>query len=102
MEIEEIDIGDMEYPENLRNIQDPPKRLYLLGNKKLLYEKGIAIVGSRDCTEEGKSNARYFAANIANAGFTIISGMAKGIDAAAHSRSIRSKRKYNCCSRKRT
>lgn len=85
MEIEEIDIQDVAYPKQLRKIKNPPKKLYVLGNKDILNNKGIAIVGSRDCTEEGKKNARLFAINIAKEGFVVISGMAKGIDAAAHS-----------------
>ncbi|MDE5830943.1 MAG: DNA-processing protein DprA [Clostridia bacterium] len=84
MKIQEIDINDKDYPERLKKIKNPPKKLYVLGNKKILKNKGIAIVGSRDCTNDGVKNARLFAANIARAGFTVISGMAKGIDAAAH------------------
>ena len=90
MKIEEIDIKSKYFPEKLKHIKKPPKSLYLIGNKELLYKKGIAIVGSRNCTEEGIKNARIFATNIAKEGFVIISGMAKGIDTVAHSRSIRS------------
>ena len=90
MNIEEIGIEDKAYPIGLRNIKNPPKKIYVLGDKSILNQKGIAIVGSRDCTEEGAKNARLFSANIANSGFTIISGMAKGIDASAHMRSVRS------------
>lgn len=96
MEIEEINFDDKSYPNNLRNIKSPPKKLYTLGNKELLNTKGIAIVGSRNCTKEGAKNARFFAANIAEAGFTVISGMAKGIDASAHSGALEVKRQYNC------
>lgn len=84
MKVEEIDIENSEYPEKLRKTKNAPKKLYILGNKKLLNTEAIAIVGSRDCTEEGKRNARMFSANIANAGFTVVSGMAKGIDREAH------------------
>jgi len=84
MEIEEITINSINYPEKLRKIKRPPQKLYILGNKEILKNDGIAIVGSRDCTIEGKRKARFFAANIAKAGFIIISGMAKGIDASAH------------------
>lgn len=91
MKIFEIGIDDNDYPIRLRNIKKPPKKIYVIGNKKNLNSKGIAIVGSRDCTKEGLKNSRFFSANIAKAGFTIISGMAKGIDAAAHSRSYGSK-----------
>ena len=86
MQVEEIKFEDIAYPKRLRQIKNPPKKLYLLGNKEILNEKGIAIIGSRDCTKEGETNAKIFGANIAKAGFTVISGMAKGIDAAAHSR----------------
>lgn len=84
MEIEEITINSRNYPEKLRKIKRPPQKLYVLGNKEILRNDGIAIVGSRDCTKDGKRSARLFAANIAKAGFTIISGMAKGIDVSAH------------------
>lgn len=89
MKIQEINFDDKDYPARLRNIKDPPKKIYVIGNKEILNLKGIAIIGSRDCTYEGLKNARFFSANIAKEGFTIISGMAKGIDAAAHSRSNR-------------
>lgn len=87
MKIEEIGIDSKDYPMRLKQIKNPPKKIYVLGNKEILNQNGIAIVGSRDCTKEGVKNARLFAANLAMDGFTIISGMAKGIDAAAHSRS---------------
>ena len=100
MQIEEIEFGDRAYPKRLRQIKNPPKKLYLLGNKEILNEKGIAIVGSRDSTKEGETNAKIFGANIAKAGFTVISGMAKGIDAAAHIGALKANRKNNCSSRK--
>lgn len=84
MKIQEINISDKEYPKKLRSINNPPKKLYVLGNKDILNDNGIAIVGSRDCTKDGIKNAIMFAANIAKEGFAVISGMAKGIDAAAH------------------
>lgn len=87
MNIQEIKYSDTDYPMRLRNIKNPPEKIYVIGNKEILNDKGIAIVGSRNCTSEGLKNARLFSANIAKEGFTIISGMAKGIDAAAHSRS---------------
>lgn len=90
MNIEEIGIDDEDYPIRLRNIKRPPQKIYVIGDKSILNQKGIAVVGSRDCTEVGAKNARLFSVNIANSGFIIISGMAKGIDAAAHLRSNRS------------
>ena len=65
MEIEEIKFDDKDYPMRLRNIKKAPKQIYVIGNKEILNDKGIAIVGSRDCTEEGLKNARLFSANIA-------------------------------------
>ena len=90
MKIEEIEFSDNDYPDKLRKIKNPPKKLYVIGNKTILNEYGIAIIGSRSCTTEGEKNAIYFSSNIAMAGYTVISGMAKGIDTAAHFRSIRS------------
>lgn len=96
MKVEEIEIGDIDYPIRLRRIKQPPKKLYVIGDTKVLNQKGIAIVGSRDCTEQGAKNAKLFAANIAMEGFTVISGMAKGIDASAHIGALNVKRKNNC------
>ena len=57
MQIEKISINEKEYPQQLKNIYDPPQYLYVLGNKKILNQKGIAIVGSRKCTNYGKEMA---------------------------------------------
>lgn len=83
-----IDIDDREYPEQLRKIKNPPKQLYVKGNIELLSTKGIAIIGSRKCTEYGKKMARKFAKELSLEGFTIISGMAIGVDSFAHIGSI--------------
>ena len=91
MQIQEINYDDKDYPARLRNIKNPPEKIYAIGNKDILNDKGIAIIGSRNCTNDGLKNARFFSANIAKEGLIIISGMAKGIDSAAHSRSNRSK-----------
>lgn len=79
-----ININDYIYPEQLRNIKKPPKQLYLEGNIELLNTKGIAIIGSRVCTKYGEKMAKKFAKNLCAQGFTIISGLAKGIDSFAH------------------
>ena len=84
MKIQEIKIEDEDYPIRLKMIKNPPQKLYVIGNKKILNQEGIAMIGSRNCSQEGVRNARLFAVNIAKAGFTIISGMARGIDASAH------------------
>ena len=75
---------DGAYPELLRQIDDPPALLYASGDINLLQEPQIAIVGSRHCTPGGAQNAYDFSAQLAAAGFTITSGMAVGIDSAAH------------------
>ena len=102
MEVKEIKFDDKVYPKRLKLIENAPKKIYVLGNDELLNCDGIAIVGSRDCTKEGAKNAKMFAANIANAGFTIVSGMAKGIDTEAHRGALEVKRKNYCGSWKWT
>ena len=73
-----------EYPDRLRNIINQPEGLYVLGQLPEKGEKIVAIVGARECSYYGESAARYFAGQLADAGVGIISGMARGIDAAAH------------------
>ena len=69
----------------LKEIYDPPKILYTVGNKKLLEDENcIAIVGCRKHTAYGEKAANYFSYNLAKQGFTIISGLARGIDSLAH------------------
>lgn len=79
-----ISIKDNDYPEILKNIPNPPKQLYVLGNEKILNEKSIAIIGSRVCTDEGAKIAEKFAKELSKNGICIVSGMALGIDTAAH------------------
>ncbi len=86
-----IDIEDRGYPDQLRKIHNPPKQLYLKGNKKLLNTIGIAIIGSRSCTKYGEKMAIKFSKELSLYGLTIISGMAKGIDSFAHIGSIETK-----------
>lgn len=84
MKVEEIRIGDVEYPESLRKIYDPPMKLFVLGNKKLLKQDNIAIVGSRKPTEYGEKVAFEFSKKISEKGINIVSGLALGIDKYAH------------------
>lgn len=88
MKIEEISINSKEYPQNLKNIYDPPKKIYLIGNKDLLYQKGIAIVGARDATQYGKKIAYNLAKELSEQNIVIISGLAIGIDSYAHKGSL--------------
>ncbi|MBI3545698.1 MAG: DNA-protecting protein DprA [Gammaproteobacteria bacterium] len=76
--------SDSDYPVLLREISDPPIALYVVGQRSLLSTPQIAIVGSRNPTPMGRENAHAFAKNLANSGLTITSGMALGIDGAAH------------------
>lgn len=71
-----IDINNENYPDNLRDINEPPQRLYVLGDVSILSNKSIAIVGSRKCTEYGRNQGTKFAYGLAKEGFTIVSGMA--------------------------
>jgi DNA processing protein len=77
-------LGDPRYPDALLQTADPPLLLYLQGRVELLRTRCIAIVGSRNPTAQGADNARSFAEHLGRAGYTIVSGMALGIDAAAH------------------
>ncbi len=72
------------YPALLRQIPDPPLVLYAIGRTELLARPSLAIVGSRNASLQGAANARAFAHAMGTAGLTIVSGLALGIDAAAH------------------
>lgn len=80
-------LGGPDYPAALLNIEDPPLMLYLLGQSQQLgsnWRAGIAVVGSRNPTPQGAANARQFAKALAQAGLTIVSGLALGVDGGAH------------------
>ncbi len=79
-----LTLADKNYPQHLLEIADPPPLLYLKGRMELLQQPGLAIVGSRHATTQGIGNAEAFARTLSSAGLTIISGMALGIDSAAH------------------
>lgn len=83
-EIKIIKKEDKEYPEKLLKIKDPPEQLYVLGDESLLNKESIAIIGSRDCTLYGYEQAKKFAKELAKENICIVSGMAIGIDSAAH------------------
>ncbi|WP_198246685.1 DNA-processing protein DprA [methane-oxidizing endosymbiont of Gigantopelta aegis] len=72
------------YPEQLKQIDSPPPLLFVRGHIDLLMQPQIAIVGSRNPSQQGLQTAREFAKNLAAYGFVITSGLALGIDAAAH------------------
>lgn len=79
-----ITLGDPLYPAALLETADPPLLLYAQGRIERLHGPMFAIVGSRNPTPQGKVNARAFATHLSNAGLTIVSGLAAGIDGAAH------------------
>lgn len=79
-----IPITSKDYPALLKEIPDPPKLLFVHGDKSLLKAHQIAIVGSRNPTAQGKENTREFAKTLASAGAVITSGMALGVDGIAH------------------
>jgi DNA processing protein len=75
---------DPDYPAALLETQDPPPMMYCVGERALLSRPALAIVGSRNATPQGCADAAAFAAALAQAGLAIVSGLALGIDAAAH------------------
>jgi DNA processing protein len=79
-----ITVADAAYPAMLRQIADPPTVLYAEGNTGLLQRPCLAIVGARNCSAGGALDARDFARALSDAGICIVSGLAMGIDAAAH------------------
>lgn len=76
--------ADAEYPAALRHIQEPPPVLFLLGQQKLLLQPAVAIVGSRDHSSYGAAVCRSIATVAAETGIVVVSGMARGLDAVAH------------------
>ena len=79
-----LTLADSDYPQSLLNGDDPPLLLYAKGDLGLLRRPALAIVGSRNATRQGELNAEAFAATLSRAGLAIVSGLALGIDAAAH------------------
>lgn len=77
-------LGDSRYPPALLNTADPPPVLFVKGNASLLSSPCIAVVGSRNATPQGLANAEAFARVLSERGITVVSGLALGIDAAAH------------------
>lgn len=79
-----IEYNSEKYPVFLKKIDNPPEKLYAEGNLELLNSKAISIIGSRACSISGIKSAKQFAKDLASNGITIVSGMALGIDTAAH------------------
>jgi DNA processing protein len=89
-------LGDKHYPASLLNIEDPPLMLYLLGAAGMdddlatTLGQSIAVIGSRNPTPQGLANARHFSRALGQAGLTVVSGLAMGVDAAAHEGALES------------
>ncbi len=79
-----VTLADAEYPQALLQTPDPPPLIYVKGRLDLLNQPAIAIVGSRNATAQGNLTAESFATALSNAGLAVVSGLALGIDAAAH------------------
>ena len=91
--IKTIKLEDSTYPEKLKEIYNPPKTIYLIGNEKLLNQKSIAIIGCRECTRYGAENAYKFGYELAKENICVISGFAKGIDTYSHKGAVSAKGK---------
>lgn len=79
-----VALGDPAYPRSLLDTHDPPSVLYVVGRTELLNATAFAIVGSRNATAQGARDAQAFARALSDAGLAIVSGLALGVDAAAH------------------
>lgn len=79
---------DKDYPANLKNTLYPPQTLYVKGNLRELKNKAISIVGTRKITDYGKKVTRIFSSRLSSLGFTIVSGLARGVDTEAHKHAL--------------
>ncbi|MDD2597597.1 MAG: DNA-processing protein DprA [Kiritimatiellae bacterium] len=83
-----VTLVDEDYPDLLRKISDPPPVLYVAGNPRVLKKTGCAVIGTRHATLYGKESARRFGYQLAAAGYSVISGFARGIDTEAHAGAV--------------
>ncbi|MEM5384537.1 DNA-processing protein DprA [Paraburkholderia phymatum] len=79
-----VTLDDPAYPPALLTMPDPPPLLYVKGRIELLHARGVAVVGSRSATPQGLEDAARFARTLSDAGLAVVSGLALGIDGAAH------------------
>lgn len=91
--MKKIFIDEKLYPKKLKEISAPPSVLYTEGNLELLKTYSIAIIGSRQASDNGKKLTEKFSSELSNCGITIISGLARGIDTIAHTYSYNQKGK---------
>lgn len=91
--IQMITIQEKEYPEQLKQIYDPPIVLYIKGQMNNLNQENIAIIGCRECSEYGRKVAQYLGYSLGKQQNCIVSGLAKGIDSEAHKGCLKAKGK---------
>ena len=87
--MEKIRIDNNKYPQRLKEIPNPPEKLYVEGNIENFNSPCLAVIGSRNCTEYGEKWCKYFVKEFVKYGITIVSGMAKGIDSIAHKTALK-------------
>lgn len=85
-----IEYSSKLYPDKLRDIKNPPSRLYVEGNPEILNEVGIAVIGSRTNTQYGEKMCKKFVKKLVEYNVNIISGLAYGIDSIAHKTCLKS------------
>ena len=95
--INEISISDKDYPEELKKINNAPKKLFYVGDKNALKKKCIAIVGTRKASILGMHAAYNLGYNLAKRGYTIVSGLARWNRYICSYWSISFRWLYNCC-----
>jgi DNA processing protein len=88
--------GDAQYPQSLLSLPDPPPLLFAQGQLDRPCNTSVAIVGSRNPTAQGRENARAFAHSLQSAGCCVVSGLALGIDAAAHQGALQAANTFTC------
>lgn len=84
-----IEFNDEEFPESLRNLKKTPNRLYFQGNINILNQNGIAVIGTRECSEYGRRWCEKFVKELLEYDLVVISGMARGIDTIAHKTALK-------------
>ncbi len=83
-----IALGEVEYPQTLRAIENPPPLITVLGNSAALHKPAVALVGARNASAASRKFTQQLARDLGEAGFTVVSGLARGIDTAAHQGSL--------------
>ena len=90
-QIKQLNFFDEKYPENLKNIYDPPITLFYKGHVDLLNTRSVSIIGSRNATKYGFETAYKIGNECARANLTVVSGMARGVDTMAHKGALNQK-----------